>query len=88
MNNYGKNVRQRILASALYHSGQSFGALRMSREIDSERWRVVRAMTQLVDRGQLIPSAEGTYCKPTPRHWIHSAALNDARSLRRARVGA
>lgn len=82
------SVRDEILASELWKSGDLFTVKAMSEATGCEYRQVSAALHGLKDQGKAFSEVgkHCTYwCKPYS-HWIHKARLNDAAGLKRARA--
>lgn len=79
-------ISDQILETSLYGSGEPFGPIRMAMELGVTRQAADLALRYLVDQGKAERWERGLYCKTRPRHWIHTAPLNNADKLKDARA--
>ena len=69
------SVKQKIIASDLFKSGEPFGPTRMALEIGEDRNAVGSALAKMRSRGEVYAPSTGLFCAPPARHWIYTRRL-------------
>lgn len=75
INSNTANARELIIETPMYKSGESFGPLRMAREIGCDRQTTLNTLRAMITHGEAQYCGDGLYSKKHERHWIYTTPL-------------